>query len=506
VANAGLVIGRLPSVGDTGGTPDDPAYAFFGSDRLGNLHRELGLGPAFRAVFRRFGQTVSVVTDPPETRYAETEKGVHIAYQVLGDGPLDLMLLPQGATHLELAWELPSYARVFRRLASFSRLIRFDMRGSGLSDPFDLAELPSLEEQAAEMLAVLDVVDSEHAAVVANGLGGLLAVFFAATYPNRTSSLVLDGCAARQAQAPDYPWGVPNSVLEQAVASMGDAEGGMETLRLVAPNAARDHEFSSQYQRYSRSVNSPAARRALATLFVFADVRPALSAVQAPTLVLYRRDDQLVRKPHAEYLAAHIPGATLIELPGDENLIFAGDSDADLDEIEEFLTGIRHSPETDRVLATVLFTDIVGSTERAAQLGDRAWRGLLDSHDRAVRRQLERFRGREVKAVGDGFVATFDGPGRAIQCACAIREAVHALELEVRTGVHTGEIEMRAGDVAGIAVHLAQRVSAVARPGEVLVSRTVTDLVAGSGFHFDDRGEHELKGVPETWHLYAVVT
>jgi class 3 adenylate cyclase len=243
----------------------------------------------------------------------------------------------------------------------------------------------------------------------------------------------------------------------------------------------------------------------LRELFVLADVRPALASVQAPTLVLYRRSDQFAGRAHASYLAEHILGAKLVELPGDENLIFVGDSDADVDEIEEFLTGTRHPITTDRVLATVLFTDIVGSTERATTLGDRRWRELLDSHDRAVRHELRRFGGREVNTVGDGFVATFDGPGRAIRCACAIRDAVKALEIEVRTGLHTGEIEMRGDDVAGIAVHLAQRVSALAHPGEVIVSRTVTDLVAGSGIQFEDRGEHNLKGITGTWQLYSVL-
>jgi class 3 adenylate cyclase len=280
--------------------------------------------------------------------------------------------------------------------------------------------------------------------------------------------------------------------------------GGRETLKFTAPHAMRDPGFLVQYERYSRSVHSPAIRAAFAKMFVFADVRPALAAIQAPTLVLYRRGDRYTGKPHAVYLAEHIAGAKLVELPGDDNMIFAGDSDTDLDEIEEFLTGNRHAAVTDRVLATVLFTDIVGSTERAVQLGDHAWRGLLDAHDSVVRRLLERFRGREVNTVGDGFVATFDGPGRAIQCACAIRDGVRALGIEVRTGLHTGEIEMRGDDVAGIAVHLAQRVSALADPGEVLVSRTVTDLVAGSGLHFEDRGEHELRGVPGVWQLYAV--
>jgi class 3 adenylate cyclase len=444
------------------------------------------------------------VSDLPDTRYAKTDGGVHIAYQVVGDGSLDLVFMPQGATHVELAWELPSYARVFWRLASFSRLIHFDMRGSGLSDPFNLAELPSLEQQAADMLAVLDAVGSERAAVVANGPGGSLAIFFAATYPKRTSSVVLDGCFARLARAGDYPWGVPKEVLDDAVARVGEGEA-KETLGYIAPTSMRDAESVAQYQRYSRSVNSPAARRALGELFVFADVRPALSAVQAPTLVLYRKGDRNFGKPHARYLAEHIPGATLVELPGDQNLIFAGDSDADVEEIEEFLTGARHSPETDRVLATVLFTDIVGSTRRAAEMGDKAWRDLLDSHDQTVRRQLGRFRGREVKTAGDGFLATFDGPGRAIQCACAIRDGVRALGIEVRCGLHTGEVEVRGDDVAGIAVHICARVASCAGPAEVLVSATVKDLVVGSGIDFVDRGEHDLKGVPGSWRLYRAV-
>jgi class 3 adenylate cyclase len=446
------------------------------------------------------------VADVLETRYARTDSGVHIAYQVVGDGPLDVVFLPLGGTHVELAWEIPAFARVFGRLASFSRLIRFDMRGSGLSDPFNLAELPSLEQQAAEMLAVLDAAGSERPALVANQYGGLLAMFFVATYPNRVSSLVLDGCTARTARAPDYPCGVLGDCLDLALARYGQEgrQGAELSLRYSAPNAMRDPGFLADYQRYSRSVNSPAAAGALARLFVYADVRSALPAIQAPTLVLYRRGDQFLGGPHATYLAEHIADAKLVEVPGEDNMIFAGDSDADVDQIEEFLTGLAHAPFTDRVLATVLFTDIVGSTERAAELGDRAWRGLLDAHDGVVRRQLHRFRGREINTVGDGFVATFDGPGRAVQCACAIRDAVKALDIEVRAGLHTGEIETRGDDVAGIAVHLAQRISALAYPGEVLVSRTVTDLV-GSGIRFEDRGEQGLKGITGTWQLYAVV-
>ena len=447
------------------------------------------------------------MVDVPKTRFTRTDGGVHIAYQVVGDGPLDLAFLPLGGTNVELAWDIPRFARVFRRLASFSRLIRFDMRGSGLSDPLNLLELPSLEQQAAEMLAVLDAAGTERPALVANQFGGLLAIFFAATYPTRVSALVLDGCTARTARAADYPGGIMPEFLDLAVSryQREGERGGTDSLRYSAPTVMEDRDFLVQYERYSRSVNSPAARVALAQMFLLGDVRTALPSVQAPTLVLYRRDDQFLGQPHAAYLAEHIAGAKLVEIPGTDNMIFAGNSDVDIDEIELFLTGAQHGPVTDRVLATVLFTDIVGSTERAAELGDRAWRRLLDAHDTAVRRQLERFRGREVNTVGDGFVATFDGPGRAVQCACAIRDAVKALQIEVRAGLHTGEVEVRGDDVAGIAVHLAQRVSSLARPGEVLVSRTVTDLVVGSGVRFDDRGEHELKGIPGTWHLYAVV-
>lgn len=445
--------------------------------------------------------------DIPETRYAKTDDGAHIAFQVMGDGPPDLVFMAEGASHLELAWDIPAYDRVFRRLASFSRLILFDTRGSGLSDPLGLSEQPTLEEQAKDMLAVLYAAGAEQVAVVANSVSGLLAIFCAASYPDRTSSLVLDGCYARFARAPDYPWGVPKEILEQGVAGHEFGAGSAEnSLIYTGPSAMKDPEFVALWQRLIRSTHGPTAQRKTAEMLVFSDVRPLLTAIQAPTLILCRRGDRFAGKPHAGYLAERISGAKLVELPGEDNLIYVGNSDADMDEIQEFLTGTRHAPGTDRVLATVLFTDIVRSTEHAAKLGDRQWRHLLDAHDRTLRRQLERFRGREIDTAGDGLLATFDGPGRAIHCGCAIRDAVRALGIEIRAGLHTGEIEVRGDDVAGVAVHIGARVTQLAGAAEVLVSSTVKDLVAGSGIEFDDRGEHKLKGVPGTWRLFSVVS
>jgi class 3 adenylate cyclase len=364
---------------------------------------------------------------------------------------------------------------------------------------------PSLEERAKEMLVVLDAVGSEQAAVVANGVWGTRAIFFAAAYPDRTSSLVLDGCYARLARAPDYPFGVPSEVLDRAVAQVRSNNAGLEaSIGITSPSAMKDPEFVMQYQRYARFIQGPTEQRASARAVAFADVRSILSSIHAPTLVLYRSDDRWVGKPHAEYLAEHIPGSKLVGLPGEDNLIFFGDIDSTVGEIEEFLTGDRHAPEIDRVLTTVLFTDMVGSTERAAELGDSRWKDLLDDHDRTVRRQLGRFRGNEINTVGDGFFAIFDGPGRAIQCACAIRDAVNALGIDIRVGLHTGEIERRGEDVAGMAVHIGARVAALAEAGEVLVSSSVPPLVAGSGIEFEDRGDYELKGVPGTWRLFAV--
>jgi class 3 adenylate cyclase len=446
------------------------------------------------------------VSEFPETQYARIDDGGHVAFQVVGDGPPDVAFLPEALIHLEMMWEMPRYASVLRRMASFSQLVLFEPRGSGLSDPLGRDERPSLEGQAADLLAVLNTIGVDQPALVANSVTGLLAIFFAATYPNRISSLVLDGCYARFARAPDYPWGIPTQVLERIISQYGVGPVSVEQgLKYTAPSMIGDAEFVAQWQRRSRSTYGPAAHKANAEMMVLTDLRPLLPAIQAPTLVLCRRNDHFAGPPHARYLAEHIANAKLVELEGDDNLIYAGNSDKDLDEIEEFLTGAVQSPRSNRVLATVLFTDIVSSTEHLAEVGDRKWHDLLDAHDRAIRRQLERFQGREVGTRGDGFVATFDGPGRAIECACAMRDVVAALDLEIRVGVHTGEIELRDDrEIAGVAVHLAARIEQQARASEVLVSSTVKDLVAGSGIAFDDRGEHELKGVPGSWQLYAV--
>jgi class 3 adenylate cyclase len=447
------------------------------------------------------------VSDVPEVQYVKTADGVHIAYQVVGDHPIDLVVMPSGVSHLEVEWESLELARFLRGLGSFARLIRFDMRGTGLSDPANPNDWPTLERRADDALAVLDAIGSEQAALMGGMVGGQLAMFCAAAHPDRTAALVLAGTTARYLWAPDYPWGAP---ADEQQLREGEAEQGWErgagALRLLAPSTLSDPGFVSWWYRLFRQSTGPGAARALVRTVFETDLRSLLPSIRTSTLVLCRSGDKFVGPAHARYLADQIPQATLAELPGEDNLIYVGESDTAVAEIEEFLTGARHSPETDRVLATVLFTDIVGSTGRAAEIGDRAWRDLLDRHDQVVRRQIERFRGREVNTVGDGFVVTFDGPGRAVHCAWAIRDAVRALGLEVRAGVHTGEIEVRGDDVAGMAVHIGARVGSMAAAGEVLVSATVKDLVVGSGIEFVDRGEHQLKGVPGSWRLYRAVS
>ena len=436
---------------------------------------------------------------PPETRYAKSGD-INIAYQVVGGGPLDLVLVPAFVSHLDLDWEEPRYAHFLRRLASFSRLIRFDKRGTGLSDR--PGGLPDLETRMDDVRAVLDTVGSERAALLGYSEGGPMCILFAATYPERTSALVLYGTyAKRRDPDDDYPWAATWEE-RQAYADQVEREWGTEAdLGTMAPNA--DDAMVRWWRARARASASPGAAKALILMNSQIDVRGVLSSLRVPTLVLHRRGDHDSRLDEGSYIAEHIPGARFVELEGEDH-VPSIDSDQILDEVEEFLTGARRGPEPDRVLATVLFTDIVGSTERASELGDRRWRELLERHQAVVRRELERFWGREIDTAGDGFLATFDGPARAVRCARAIGNGVRGLGIEVRAGLHTGECEVLGDKVAGVAVHTGARVAGAARPGEVLVSNTVRDLVAGSGIQFEDRGEHELKGVG-SWRLYSVV-
>ena len=441
------------------------------------------------------------------TRYAKAGE-VDIAYQVLGDGPIDLLVYTGAIIPIDCMDEEPSLARFHRRLTSFARLVRFDRRGIGLSDRGSPSSPPTLEQVVPDALAVLDAVGCERAAVIAPLGAAPEGLVLAATHPERVSHLVVVNGTARFAWAPDYPDGLPQELLEPDRSRLGtdpDAvELGVDFLAVTAPSVADDHAFRAWLDRAGNLGATPAMAQALNQVLFATDVRHLLSRVSVPTLVMQRAENPVWGVGHGRYLTEHISGARLVELAGADLLYWVGDTKPMLDEIEEFLTGVRGGSGAERVLATVLFTDIVGSTDRAAQLGDGRWRDLLERHDQTVRIQIERFQGREVKAMGDGFVATFDGPGRAIDCALAIRETLKASDIEVRAGIHTGEIEVRGDDIAGMAVHIGARVASIAEPGEVLVSSTVKDLVVGSGIDFVERGEHELKGVPGSWKLFAV--
>ncbi len=443
----------------------------------------------------------------PETRYARSGD-LNIAYQVVGDGPRDLVYVPGWVSNVEMMWEEPAMAHFLERLASFSRLILFDKRGTGLSDRVSNDELPTLEERMDDVRAVLEAVGSERAALFGHSEGGNLCLLFATTYPERTSALITLGAFAKRRDPDDeYRWAPTAEDRERSIAGVEANWGHFrpEDVEYYAPSRIGDHQFVGHLERYLRGSASPGAAAALMRMNSMIDVRDLLPIVRVPTLVLHRRGDHDVNVEEGRYLAAKIAGAKFVELPGDDHWISAGDPAEIADEIEEFLTGTRPTPESDRVLATVLFTDIVGSTNRAVQLGDRRWRELLAEHDAAVRRELERFRGREVDTAGDGFFATFDGPARAVRCALSIGEAVSGLGVAVRAGIHTGECERDGEKVRGIAVHTGARVAALAGPGEVLISQTVKDLTAGSGLEFVDRGVHELKGIPGEWRIYAAV-
>lgn len=439
------------------------------------------------------------MSETPEVRYAKSGD-VHIAYTVFGEGP-DLLVAPGFISHLEVTWEEPGLVQFWERVGQFRRVITFDKRGVGLSDPIDHA--PTLEECVDDMRAVLGAAGADEVDIFGISEGGAMAMLFAATYPERVRSLILYGTYARMIEADDYPWGVRMedhaNLLEFSSVGWGEGRG----LAAWAPSRRDDAVLRQWWAKLQRLAASPGMVRRIFELYPGIDVRPVLGAIQAPTLVLHRVDDRMINIGMGRYLGEHIPGARLVEFDGADHLYWTGDADSLLDEIEEFLTGERQPIVSDRVLATVLFTDVAQSTDRVVELGDRRWSELLNAHHALVRRQLQRFGGREVNTTGDGFVATFDGPARAIRCAKSIRDAVRGLGLSVRAGLHTGEIEIGGGDIAGVAVHVAARVSTLAQPNEVLVSRTVTELVAGSGIEFTDRGEHELKGVPGSWQLFS---
>jgi class 3 adenylate cyclase len=438
-----------------------------------------------------------------ETRYARSGE-VSIAYQVVGDGPFDLVYVPGFVSNIELMWEEPGLARFLERLASFSRLILFDKRGTGLSDPVPNDGLPTLEERMDDVRAVMDAVGSERAALLGHSEGGNMCVLFSATHPERTTALLLVGSYAKRIRSEDYPWAPTVEEREREIEETEATWGSPEAFRVLAPSKEKDPDFQRWIGRYLRQSASPKAAAALLRMNTQIDVRNVLPTIGVPTLLLYRTHDADVHVDEGRYIAERIPGSTFVELPGADHLMWTGDADALLDEVEGFLTGVRRGPDPDRVLATVLFTDVVGSTETATRVGDRAWRSLLERHHQVIRRALARWRGREIDTAGDGFLATFDGPARAIRCAVAATEGIRDLGLQIRAGLHTGEVEIAGGDVRGIAVHIGSRVAGLAGPGEVLVSRTVADLVAGSGIVLAERGEHELKGVSGTWLVYAV--
>ena len=439
----------------------------------------------------------------PTTRYARSGS-VSIAYQVVGDGPRDLVFVGGWVSHLESGWDEPLLARFRRRLASFSRLILFDKRGTGMSDRVPDANLPTLEQRMDDVRAVMDAADSERAALFGQSEGASMAILFAATYPERTTAVVTFGAFASRIRHPDYPW-APTTEERQRFYELIERDwGGDMDMSELAPSMAHDDGFRRRLSTLLRLSASPGAALALARMNTEIDVRGILSALRVPTLIMHRTGDRDANIEEGRYIAARIPGAKFLELPGPDHLPWVGDQAEVVDEIEEFLTGIRPAPEPDRVLSTVLFTDIVGSTERASSLGDSAWRDVLEQHHASVRRELAHFRGQEIATTGDGFLATFDGPARAVRCAVAIRDRLHESGLEVRAGVHTGECERMGDNIGGLAVHIGSRVAGLAGAGEVLASSTVKDLVSGSGIVFEDRGAHSLKGIPGEWRVFRV--
>jgi pimeloyl-ACP methyl ester carboxylesterase len=441
-------------------------------------------------------------TRPPDTRYVKTADGIHIAYQVVGDGPVDLVFVPGLVNHLDFMWSDRRAARFFDGLAAFSRLILFDKRGSGLSDR-DVGAA-TLEERIEDVRAVMAAVGSDRATLFGYSEGGPMSMVFAATYPERTTGLVLAETFAKYLADADHPEGLDVGTFEAIRRTADTAWGTGEALQFFAPSLIDVPEALTGMAAWERAAGSPSAVLAILDLVSKVDVREILPSLRVPTLVVQRSRDPVTGPAQGRYLASHIAGAKYFEQDSDSHILWLDDADALVAEVEEFLVGARTPSDIDRVLATILFTDIVGSTDHAARQGDRAWREVLGSHDTLTRSEIDRHRGRLIKSTGDGVLATFDGPGRAIRCGTAIRDAVRTLGIEVRTGIHTGEIEVIGDDIGGIAVHIAARVMAHAAPHDVLVSSSVPPLVAGSGFSFVDRGEHELKGVPGAWRLFAV--
>jgi class 3 adenylate cyclase len=453
---------------------------------------------------------VSGFSGAPRTRYASCGD-TDIAYQVFGDGPIDLLLLPGPSIPIDSVDAEPSMYRFHRRLASFARVIRLDQRGIGLSSRVPSADVIGPQFWARDVISVMNAVGCERATVVAPGFTSMTGLVLAADYPDRVHSLVIINGGARTLYAPDYPMGsqVDTIDLYATVGIDPDAvDQGFDILGIIAPGVAGDDAFRAWWDAAGNRAASPSMARAMIKTIREADVRDTLPRVTAPTLILHRTDSQFTPVEHGRYLAEHIAGARLVELPGDDTLYWVGNTAPMLDEIEEFVTGMRGGSEAERLLTTIVFTDIVGSTERAASLGDGRWRDLLDNHDTIIRHELQRFGGREVNTAGDGFVATFSSPSAALACADDIVDAVRVLGIEVRVGIHAGEVEVRGAaknDVAGMAVHIGARVGALAAPSEVLVSSTVRDIVTGSRHRFADRGESALKGVPGEWRLYSLV-
>jgi pimeloyl-ACP methyl ester carboxylesterase len=424
----------------------------------------------------------------------------YVAYRTCGDGATDLVLIRDWFSHVDEMWSPASPMRpILEQFASFSRLVTFDRRGVGLSDPVPLDRLPTLEQWMDDVGAVMDACTIKQAALVAKGSGGPMGLLFAATHPERVSALVLINSYARLSRADDYPMGIPVETHEYLLRDRYPPAG---SARMLAGGKI-DDATAQWWDHYLRLCASPSTTLTMRRMLLDTDVRSVLPSIQVPTLIAHRHEDQYIPIEHGRYLAGHIPGSRLVELPGASDVLFVGDQSDLVAEIQEFLTGTRGDVGSDRVLATVLYTDIVGSTEHLAQIGDQAWRSVLDQHDDALRSELRRFQGREIQMSGDGVLALFDGPARAIRCADAIHRELNRMGLDVRAGLHTGEIELRGTGIGGIAVHIGARIGALAGPGEILVSRTVKDLVAGSGIEFDDRGTHELKGVPDKWQVFA---